>query len=61
MELLAILIALTVITFGGSGFKRQIEKSPACAAVKAAQARYGLPRIIAAGVILEIILYQLVG
>lgn len=51
MELLAILIALCVVVFGGAGFKRSLKESPTVAFIDQAPRRFGYPRIIAFGVI----------
>lgn len=59
MELLAIMIAVIVVVFGGPGFSRQLAASPTISALKSAPDTYGLPRVIAGGVILVIILYHL--
>jgi hypothetical protein len=57
MELIAILIALAVVVFGGRGFANQLKKSPTVDFVMTSDTRYGKPKVIAVGVVAVILLY----
>lgn len=61
MEHLAILAAVAAMIFGGPGFRRQKNSPPVGVALRSAPARFGLVRIIAAGVVAVIVLYHLVS
>jgi hypothetical protein len=60
MELITALIALAVITLGGSGIRKELSDSPTFSTIQNMKQKYGFTRIIAGGVMAAILLHYLV-
>ncbi|WP_298434588.1 hypothetical protein [Geobacter sp.] len=59
MELVIVLIALAVMVFGGKAVPKAFRESPTVHFIQEAPRRFGIGRVIAAGVLVVIILYHL--